>query len=125
MSLHLTITSPVEVTETQDIDNSRIEEIVVVCALIKRSGVYEGRAPVQIIDTEQLHAVGAAQPADMLSSLTANTGSYLATPQNYLQGVSKFSLRGVGLSSTLTPINGPSCWDSSRVERRVSKFLRH
>ena len=42
----------------------------------------------------------------MLASLTSNTGSYLATQQNYLQGVSQFSLRGVGLSSTLTLLNG-------------------
>ena len=50
--------------------------------------------------------MGAAQTVDILSSLTANTGSYLATQQNYLQGVAQFSLRGVGLSSTLTLING-------------------
>ena len=83
-----------------------IEEIVVVGSLIKRRVVYEGRAPVQTLDAELFESVGASQPADILSSLTANTGSYLATQQNYLQGVSQFSLRGVGLSSTLTLING-------------------
>ena len=93
-------------TETNEPHKPQIEELVVVGTLIKRSEVYEGRAPVQVIDTEQLHSVGASQPVDMLASLTANTGSYLATQQNYLQGVSQFSLRGVGLSSTLTLING-------------------
>ena len=83
-----------------------IEEIVVVGSLIKRREVYEGRAPVQALDAELFESVGAAQPVDILPSLTANTGSYLATQQNYLQGVSQFSLRGVGLSSTLTLING-------------------
>ena len=83
-----------------------IEEIVVVGSLIRRRVVYEGRAPVQTLDAQLFESVGAAQPVDILASLTANTGSYLATQQNYLQGVSQFSLRGVGLSSTLTLING-------------------
>ena len=83
-----------------------LEEIVVVGSLIKRRVVYEGRAPVQTLDAELFESVGAAQAVDILGSLTANTGSYLATQQNYLQGVAQFSLRGVGLSSTLTLING-------------------
>ncbi|MCZ0953547.1 MAG: TonB-dependent receptor [Rhodospirillaceae bacterium] len=87
-------------------DEPAIEEVVVVGSLIKRRVVYEGRAPVQTLEAELFESVGAAQPVDILASLTANTGSYLATQQNYLQGVSQFSLRGVGLSSTLTLING-------------------
>ena len=87
-------------------DGAVIEEIVVVGSLIKRRVVYEGRAPVQMLDAELFDSVGAAQAVDILSSLTANTGSYIATQQNYLQGVAQFSLRGVGLSSTLTLING-------------------
>ncbi len=87
-------------------DEPVLEEIVVVGSLIKRRVVYEGRAPVQTLDAELFESVGAAQPVDVLSSLTANTGSYIATQQNYLQGVAQFSLRGVGLSSTLTLING-------------------
>ena len=83
-----------------------IEEIVVVGSLIKRRVVYEGRAPVQTLDAELFESTGAAQAVDILGSLTANTGSYIATQQNYLQGVAQFSLRGVGLSSTLTLING-------------------
>ena len=83
-----------------------LEEVVVVGSLIRRRIVYEGRAPVQTLDATLFESVGAAQPVDVLASLTANTGSYLATQQNYLQGVSQFSLRGVGLSSTLTLING-------------------
>ena len=82
------------------------EEIVVVGSLIKRREVYEGRAPVQSLDASVFESVGAAQAVDVLASLTANTGSVLATEQNYMQGVSQFSLRGVGLSSTLTLLNG-------------------
>ncbi len=93
-------------SETTGADEPKIEELVVVGTLIKRTDVYEGRAPIQVLDNELLKSVGASQPVDMLSSLTSNTGSYLATQQNYLQGVSQFSLRGVGLSSTLTLLNG-------------------
>ena len=86
--------------------SSVIEEIVVVGSLIKRSTVYEGRAPIQNLDQALFESTGAAQPVDVLKALTANTGSTLATQQNYLQGTSQFSLRGLGLSSTLTLING-------------------
>ena len=92
--------------QNADTSEPAIEEILVVGSLIKRRQVYEGRAPVQVLDGALFESVGAAQPVDILASLTANTGSYLATQQNYLQGVSQFSLRGVGLSSTLTLING-------------------
>ena len=83
-----------------------IEEIVVVGSLIKRPVLHEGRAPVQTLDSELFESVGAAQAVDILPNLTANTGSTVATQQSYLQGVSQFSLRGVGLSSTLTLVNG-------------------
>ena len=83
-----------------------IEEIVVVGSLIKRTSVYDGHAPVQSLDAETIDALGAAQPVDLLKALTANTGSVLATQQTYLQGTSQFSLRGLGLSSTLTLLNG-------------------
>lgn len=92
--------------EIGDATNGRIEEVLVVGTLIKRAEVFKGRAPVQVLDADLLRSIGASQPVDILSSLTSNTGSYLATQQNYLQGVSQFSLRGVGLSSTLTLING-------------------
>ena len=93
-------------TEQAESNAAIVEEILVVGSLIRRREVYEGRAPVQTLDAEEFASVGAAQPVDILASLTANTGSNLATEQNYQQGVSQFSLRGVGLSSTLTLING-------------------
>ena len=92
--------------ETTTDDRQVIEEIVVVGSLITRRVVYEGSAPVQTLDAGLFESSGAAQPADMLKSLTANTGSYIATQQNSLQGSSQFNLRGLGLSSTLTLING-------------------
>ena len=87
-------------------NDPNIEEVVVIGSLIKRKEVYDGRAPVQALDSKLFKSTGAAQTVDILSSLTANTGSYLATQQTYLQGLSQFNLRGVGLSSTLTLVNG-------------------
>ena len=74
--------------DPSEADEPVIEEILVVGSLIKRRVVYEGRAPVQTLDAELFESVGAAQPVDILGSLTANTGSYIATQQNDLQGVS-------------------------------------
>ena len=94
--------------DAQDIreDLVLIEETVVTGSLIKQPSVYEGRTPVQTLDDKLFESTGVAQPVDILRSLTANTGSYLATQQNYLQGTSQFNLRGLGLSSTLTLLNG-------------------
>lgn len=100
------LSSVADEPENTDAKLLQIEEVVVVGSLIKRSEVYDGRAPVQTLDTANFESSGAAQAVDILAGLTANTGSNLATQQNYLQGVSQFSLRGVGLSSTLTLING-------------------
>ena len=79
---------PAFAQDSSGADEPVIEEIVVIGSLIKRRVVYEGRAPVQTLDAELFQSVGAAQPVDILASLTANTGSYVATQQNYLQGVS-------------------------------------
>ena len=79
----------------------------------------------QTLGAAQFESVGAAQGVDILSSLTANTGSYLATQQNYLQGVAQFSLRGVGLSSTLTLVNGRRGRVRAGLQRRGTEFLRH
>ena len=104
----LSVLWPTLAEETHDHDHTGhgIEEVVVVGSLIRREEVYEGRAPVQTLDAGAFEAVGASQPVDILASLTSNSGSIVATQQNYLQGVSQFSLRGVGLSSTLTLLNG-------------------
>ena len=106
IAIGLSIATMAQDPENAIADRPAIEEIVVVGSLIKRQEVHEGRAPVQALDASMFESVGAAQPVDILASLTANTGSYHATQQNYLQGVAQFSLRGVGLSSTLTLING-------------------
>ena len=72
-------------TDSKANNGPAIEEVVVVGSLIRRREVYEGRAPVQTLAAALFESVGAAQGVDILPSLTANTGSYLATQQNYLR----------------------------------------
>jgi len=94
----------VEVSNEQK--EQEVEKIVVTGSLINRQMVYEGKAPIQTLDNEILTASGISQTSDALKNLTVNTGSTLAIEQSEAQGTSQFSLRGLGLGSSLTLING-------------------
>jgi iron complex outermembrane receptor protein len=82
-----------------------VEEIVVTGSHIRRTE-YEGRAPIQIVDAEQIELIGAAQPIELLKELTVNSGSQYYNETNNRAGVSQFNIRNLGLGSTLTLING-------------------
>lgn len=83
-----------------------LEEITVTGSLIRRDQAHGPPGPVTTIRAERFDLSGAMQPADILRDLTINTGSTLVNEQNSLQGTAQFSLRALGLSSTLTLING-------------------
>jgi len=85
--------------------DDQIEEIVVTGSHIRRTE-YEGRAPIQIVDAEAIELIGAAQPVEILSQLTVNSGSAIYNETNNGQGISQFNIRNLGLGSTLTLING-------------------
>ncbi len=82
-----------------------LEEVVVTGSYIRRTE-YEGRAPIQIVDSEAISLIGAAQPADVISQLSANSGSQFYNETNDRQGVIQFNIRNLGLGSTLTLLNG-------------------
>ncbi len=66
-------------------------------------------SPIDIIGREQIQASGAASLNDFLSKLTTNVGAEFNADiftQNTSGGTSQFNLRGIGLSSTLTLLNG-------------------
>ena len=86
-------------------DDPAVEEIVVTGSYIKRKD-FETASPIQTIGFEDIAKVGAFQPQDLLRTLTINTGSELSSEGTLRQGVSQFNLRGLGLSSTLTLLNG-------------------
>jgi len=90
----------------EEIKTQEVERIVVTGSLLNRKMVYEGRAPVQELDRDALVSSGITQTSDALKNLTVNSGSTLALEQSEAQGTSQFSLRGLGLGSSLTLING-------------------
>ena len=84
----------------------QVEEIVVTGSNIRRNRDYDTPSPIQTIGLEEIDAAGAGQVQDVLRTLSVNAGSELSTSQNGRQGVAQFSLRGLGVSGTLTLING-------------------
>ena len=82
-----------------------LEEIVVTGSHIRRTE-YEGRAPIQIVDSQAIEMIGAAQPVDIIKQLSVNSGSEFYNETNARAGVSQFNIRNLGLGSTLTLING-------------------
>lgn len=97
---------PVGAQET-DTSATMLEEIVVTGSNIRsRKKDFETPSPVQTLGDKQIKDTGALQIQDIFKGLTANSGSQIANRQNALQGLSQFSLRGLGIGSTLTLING-------------------
>jgi len=82
-----------------------IEEIVVTGSNIRRRQDFETPSPVQTLGQEEIGDTGAARIQDVFKGLTVNSGSQIANRQNELQGLSQFSLRGLGVGSTLTLVN--------------------
>lgn len=93
-----------EMVETED---AIIESIVVTGSNIRsRRKDFKSPSPVQTVGKSQIADTGALQMQDIFKGLTVNSGSQIANRQNALQGLSQFSLRGLGVGSTLTLING-------------------
>ena len=65
--------------------DDEIEEVVVTGSHIRRTE-YEGRSPIQIVDAEAISLIGAAQPADIISQISANSGSQFYNETNNRQG---------------------------------------
>ncbi len=82
-----------------------IEEVIVTGSHIRRTE-YDGRAPIQIVDSQAIEMIGAAQPVDVLKQLSANSGSEFYNETNNRAGSAQFNIRNLGLGSTLTLING-------------------
>ncbi len=83
-----------------------IEEVVVTGSNIRGRQDFETPSPVQTVGEVELENTGAVKLQDLFKGLTVNSGSQTSNRQNALQGVSQFSLRGLGIGSTLTLVNG-------------------
>lgn len=85
-----------------------VDDVVVVTGSIIRSRAkdFETPSPVQTIDEKTFDQTGALQIQDVFKGISANSGSELFGDVSTRQGTSQFSLRGLGVGSTLTLING-------------------
>ncbi len=86
-----------------------IEEVVVTGSYIRRTSQFDSPSPIDSVDATQLEAIGAKNIADVVQTLTINTGSQNnpdAFTQNSTTGTSNFNLRGLGVASTLVLLNG-------------------
>ena len=89
----------------QDASPNTIEEVVVTGSNIQRSG-FSAVSPVQVVNREDMLAEGAKTITDFAINLPVNVGSEFQTESGALIGTAQFNLRGLGLGSTLTLING-------------------
>ena len=87
-------------------DQAALEEIVVTGSNIRRKRDFDTPSPIQTLGLEEIEGAGAGQVQDLFKNLSVNAGSETSTSQNGRQGVSQFSLRGLGVSGTLTLVNG-------------------
>lgn len=107
----------------QDADNDQeIEEVIVTGSHIRRSG-FDGRAPISVIDSATIAEIGAAQPVDILKTLTANSGSQMYGETNSMRGAAQFNIRGLGLGSSLTLLNGRRAGVAPMSNATGSEFL--
>jgi iron complex outermembrane receptor protein len=89
----------------QDASANTIEEVVVTGSNIQRSG-FAAVSPVQVVNREDMLSEGAKTITDFAINLPVNVGSEFQTESGALIGTAQFNLRGLGLGSTLTLING-------------------
>lgn len=87
-------------------EQKEVEVIQVTGSNIRSRVDFESPSPVQTVGEVEILNTGAVQIQDVFKGLTVNSGSQTSNRQNARQGVSQFSLRGLGLGSTLTLING-------------------
>jgi iron complex outermembrane receptor protein len=85
-------------------DDVFIEEVIVTGSLIRRDST--ARAPLEVVDREDFNLQGASNVIDIARNLTVNSGSVLVQDTGTLVGTAQINLRGLGLGSTLTLING-------------------
>lgn len=84
-----------------------IEEIVVTGSNIRALRKdFSSPSPIQTVGEKEINDTGAVQVQDIFKGITSNSGSQLLQDVTSLQGTSQFSLRGLGVGSTLTLING-------------------
>ncbi len=93
----------------QDQADGELEEVLVTGSRIKRSSTFDIPAPVEVVSRADIDKMGVPTIIDMVKNLTINTGSNFNndfSTQRQTVGTSQVDLRGIGLNSTLTLVNG-------------------
>ncbi|GAK32620.1 TonB-dependent receptor [Iodidimonas nitroreducens] len=96
-------------TQQQEPAELSLEEIVVTGSYIRRSSGVSQSSPISVIGSADIDKIGATNIANIIQTLTINTGSQNnpdAFTQNFSTGTSNINLRGLGVSSTLVLLNG-------------------
>jgi len=88
-------------------DSKTLSTVVVTGSNLRRADA-EGPNPVQVINREQLEASGKATVADVLRSISANTGNASNETSNsgWASGSAGIGLRGLSQKNTLVLLNG-------------------
>jgi len=95
------------ITLAEEPEAQKVERITVTGSNIRSSNIdVESASPVQVMGLEAIEMSGAGQVQDLFKNLSVNAGSEMSSSQNARQGLSQFSLRGLGASGTLTLVNG-------------------
>jgi iron complex outermembrane receptor protein len=101
--------TPLAVLAQDDADDEEgveLDRVQVTGSRIKRTDV-EGALPVTVIDRDMIELSGESSAADMLRSLTFNSGgSFRPQSGSSAQGTSSVALRGIGSSRTLVLVDG-------------------
>ena len=92
----------------QDSDTMTSDNIVVTGSFIQKSQANQV-SPISNYSADDLGAIAAFNPADLINTLTINSGAQNQSDgfnQTFSLGTTNANLRGLGVSSTLTLING-------------------
>ena len=88
-----------------DVNDTAIDEILVTGSNV-RNRRFSTPSPIAAVDRDDMQSFSSNQLRDLLKAIPSNTGSIFQNVAGNLAGTSQFNLRALGLSSTLTLVNG-------------------
>jgi len=106
-------------------DDEALEEVLVTGSYLARSG-FDGPSPVTVVSRDDIDKLGVPTITDILKNIPINTGSefnFDRTNQAFTFGTAQFNLRGLGLGSTLTLLNGRRVTKSAAIANDGSQFV--
>ena len=118
-------TVPALAQESADADEDEVavlDKVVTTGSLVRRS-TFQGKSPLQVVDRSQFTAEGAGNVTDIAKNLTVNTNSLFQNETGDLIGTSQFNIRGLGVGSTLTLINGRRGGKSATTDTDGNQFF--